>query len=75
MRRRLSPNASSRLRMGLLARTSLDQFRASPTTVLTISIGIVYAAVFVTQLLPQDNPVMQGFGDGARAAMASLKGA
>jgi hypothetical protein len=37
-----------------------------------ISFGIVYAAVFVTQFLPQDNPVMHGFRDGAQAAMDSL---
>ena len=39
-----------------------------------ISFGIVYAAVFVTQFLPQDNAVMHGFSDGAQAAMDSLKG-
>jgi hypothetical protein len=37
-----------------------------------ISFGIVYAAVFVTQFLPQDNPVMRGFSDGAQAARDSL---
>jgi hypothetical protein len=37
-----------------------------------ISFGIVYAAVFVTQFLPQNNPVMQGFRDGAQAARDSL---
>jgi hypothetical protein len=40
-----------------------------------ISFGVVYAAVFVTQLLPQDNALMHGFSDGARAAMDSLEGA
>jgi hypothetical protein len=37
-----------------------------------ISFGIVYGAVFVTQFLPQDNPVMRGFSDGAQAARDSL---
>jgi hypothetical protein len=37
-----------------------------------LSYGIVYAAVFVTQLLPQDNPVMHGFHDGGKAAMDEL---
>ena len=34
--------------------------------------GVVYAAVFVTQSLPQDNPVMHGFRDGGGAAMDEL---
>ena len=34
--------------------------------------GIVYAAVFVTQSLPQDNPIMQGLREGGRAAMNEL---
>jgi hypothetical protein len=37
-----------------------------------ISFGIVYAAVFVTQFLPQDNPMMHGFRDGAQAARDSF---
>ena len=40
-----------------------------------VSFGIVYAVVLVTQFLPQDNPVMHGFSDGAQAAKDSLKGA
>jgi hypothetical protein len=47
--------------------------RISYTSAYAISFGIVYTAVFVTQWLPQDNPVMDGFSDGARAAMDSLK--
>jgi hypothetical protein len=30
--------------------------------------------VFVTQFIPQDNPVMDGFSDGARAAVDAVKG-
>jgi hypothetical protein len=37
-----------------------------------LAYGIVYATVFVAQLLPQDNPVMQGFHDGGKAAMDEL---
>ncbi|MBV8054606.1 MAG: hypothetical protein JO071_05125, partial [Deltaproteobacteria bacterium] len=29
-----------------------------------LAFGIVYPAVFVTQFLPQNNPVMDGFSDG-----------
>ena len=38
-----------------------------------LAYGVVYAAVFVAQSLPQDNPVMHGFRDGGRAAMAELR--
>ena len=34
--------------------------------------GVVYAAVFVAQSLPQENPVMHGFRDGGKAAMDEL---
>jgi hypothetical protein len=47
--------------------------RATYTGAYALSFGIVYAAVFATQWIPQDNPVMVGLGDGARAAMDSLK--
>jgi hypothetical protein len=33
-----------------------------------LAYGVVYAAVFAAQSLPQDNPVMQGFRDGGRGA-------
>jgi hypothetical protein len=33
-----------------------------------LAYGIVYAAVFVAQSLPQENPIVRGFGDGGRAA-------
>ena len=36
-----------------------------------ISFGIVYPMVLVAQWLPQDNPVMVGFRDGAQAVMDS----
>jgi hypothetical protein len=37
-----------------------------------LAYGVVYAAVFVVQMMPQDNPVMHGFHDGGRAAMDEL---
>jgi hypothetical protein len=37
-----------------------------------LAFGVVYAAVFVAQSLPQDNPVMHGFRDGGTAAMDEL---
>ena len=37
-----------------------------------LAYGIVYAAVFVVQLLPQDNPFMHGLHDGGKAAMDEL---
>jgi hypothetical protein len=37
-----------------------------------LAYGIVYATVFVAQLLPQDNPVMHGFHDGGKAARDEL---
>ncbi len=46
--------------------------RITYTGAYAISFGIVYTAVFVTQWLPQDNPIMDGLGDGARAAMDSF---
>jgi hypothetical protein len=48
--------------------------RIGYTGAYAVSFGIVYTAVFLTQWLPQDNPVMDGFSDGARAAMDSLEG-
>jgi len=38
-----------------------------------LSYGVVYATVFVAHSLPQENPVMNGFRDGARAAVDALK--
>ena len=37
-----------------------------------LAFGAFYAAVFVAQSLPQDNPVMHGFRDGGTAAMDEL---
>ena len=37
-----------------------------------LAYGVVYAAVFVVQMMPQDNPVMHGFRDGGSAAMDEL---
>jgi hypothetical protein len=38
-----------------------------------LSYGVVYATVFVAHSLPQENPVMHGFRDGARAAVDALE--
>jgi len=38
-----------------------------------VSYGVVYATVFVAHSLPQENPVMHGMRDGARAAIDALK--
>ena len=37
-----------------------------------LSYGVVYAAVFIAQSLPQENPIMQGFCDGGREAADQL---
>ena len=37
-----------------------------------ISYGIVYAAVFVAKSVPQENPVVEGFIDGGRAALDAV---
>jgi hypothetical protein len=39
-----------------------------------LAYGVVYAAVFIAQSLPQENPIMHGFRDGGRAAMDELDG-
>ena len=39
-----------------------------------LAYGIVHAAVFVAQSLPQENPLMHGFRDGGGAAMDELSG-
>ena len=38
------------------------------------SYALVYAAVFVGQSLPKENPVMNGFRDGGRAVIDELGG-
>jgi hypothetical protein len=39
-----------------------------------LAYGVVYAAVFVAQSLPEENSVMHGFRDGGGAAMDELSG-
>jgi hypothetical protein len=49
--------------------TALESIsRAAYTGSYVLAYGIVYAAVFVVQSLPQENPIMQGLRDGGRAA-------
>jgi len=53
--------------------TALESIsRMAYTGSYVLAYGIVYAAVFVAQSLPQENPVMQGFRDGGRAARDEL---
>ena len=47
--------------------------RISYTGAYAIAFGVVYTVVFVAQLLPRDNPVMDGFSDGAQAAVDALE--
>ena len=37
-----------------------------------LAYGVVYATVFVAQMIPQDNSMMHGFLDGGKAAMDEL---
>ena len=37
-----------------------------------LAYGLVHAAVFIAQSLPRENPIMNGFQDGGRAAMDEL---
>jgi hypothetical protein len=37
-----------------------------------MSYGVVYASVFVAKSIPQDNPIVEGFIDGGRAAVEAL---
>ena len=39
-----------------------------------LAYGVVYAAVFVAQSLPHENPVMHGLRDGGQAAVDELRG-
>jgi len=52
---------------GATALESISQMVYTGSYVLAY--GVVYAAVFVAQSLPQENPIMRGFQDGGRAAM------
>jgi hypothetical protein len=47
--------------------------RFAYTSSYVLSYGVVYPVVFVAHLLPQENPVMHGLRDGARAAIDALK--
>lgn len=40
-----------------------------------VAYGVVYASVFVAKSLPQDNPVMEGFIDGGKAAIDAVNDA
>jgi outer membrane murein-binding lipoprotein Lpp len=55
---------------GMDVARSLSRF--AYTSSYMISYGIVYGAVFVARAIPQDNPVMEGFVDGGRAALDAL---
>ncbi len=46
--------------------------RAVYTGSYVLAYGIVYAAVFVAQSLPQENPIVKGFRDGGQAARDEL---
>lgn len=49
---------------------SLSRF--AYTSSYMVSYGIVYATVFVAKSIPQDNPIVEGFIDGGRAALEAL---
>lgn len=46
--------------------------RFTYTSCYMISYGVVYATVFLAKSIPQDNPVMEGFIDGGRAAIDAV---
>jgi hypothetical protein len=46
--------------------------RFAYTTSYMISYGIVYAAVFAAKSIPQENPIVEGFVDGGRAALDAV---
>ena len=46
--------------------------RFAYTTSYMISYGIVYATVFAAKSIPQENPVVEGFIDGGRAALDAV---
>lgn len=46
--------------------------RFAYTSSYMVSYGIVYATVFVAKSIPKDNPIVEGFIDGGRAAMEAL---
>jgi hypothetical protein len=46
--------------------------RFAYTTSYMLSYGVVYAAVFVAKSVPQENPIVEGFIDGGRAAIDAV---
>lgn len=49
---------------------SLSRF--AYTSSYMVSYGIVYGTVFIARAIPQDNPIVEGFVDGGRAAIDAL---
>jgi hypothetical protein len=43
------------------------------STAYALAFGIVYPTVFLTEMLPRDNAVMDGFSDGSRDAVEAVK--
>jgi hypothetical protein len=64
---------STILKAGPQALRSVSSF--GYTSAYVLSYGVVYAAVFVAQALPQENAIMHGLRDGGRAAMDTLRSA
>jgi len=62
------PKAAAEAGLGIMQTMSRMIYSGS----YALAYGLVYATVFVVQLLPQDNPVMHGFHDGSKAAMDEL---
>lgn len=46
--------------------------RFAYTSSYMVAYGLVYATVFVARAIPQNNPVVEGFVDGGRAALDAL---
>lgn len=46
--------------------------RFAYTSSYMVAYGVVYATVFVARAIPQNNPVVEGFVDGGRAALDAL---
>jgi hypothetical protein len=46
--------------------------RFAYTASYTVSYGVVYATVFIAKSIPQNNPIVEGFVDGGRAALDAL---
>jgi hypothetical protein len=46
--------------------------RFAYTSSYMVAYGVVYATVFVARSIPQDNPIVEGFKDGSRAAIDAL---